>query len=62
MVGRQQAGTSGIISTHVWSSLQADPDMWMRPAIKSNGNTYYEYILLYVDDALVVSENAESIL
>ena len=40
----------------------ADPDVWMRPAIKSNGNTYYEYILLYVDDALVVSENAESIL
>ena len=36
--------------------------MWMRPAIKSDGNTYYEYILLYVDDALVVSENAESIL
>ena len=40
----------------------ADPDVWMRPVIKSNGNTYYEYILLYVDDALVVSENAESIL
>ena len=36
--------------------------MWMRPVIKNDGNTYYEYILLYVDDALVVSENAESIL
>ena len=45
-----------------FKSCLADPDMWMRPAIKSNGNTYYEYILLYVDDALVVSENAESIL
>ena len=43
-------------------SCLADPDVWMRPAIKSDGNTYYEYILLYVDDALVVSENAESIL
>ena len=43
-------------------SCLADPDMWMRPAIKSDGNTYYEYILLYVDNALVVSENAESIL
>ena len=43
-------------------SCLADPDVWMRPAIKSNGNTYYEFILLYVDDALVVSENAESIL
>ena len=40
----------------------ADPDVWMRPAIKSDGNEYYEYVLLYTDDALVVSENAESIL
>ena len=45
-----------------FKSCLADPDVWMRPAIKSDGNTYYEYILLYVDDALVVSENAESIL
>ena len=45
-----------------FKSCLADPDVWMRPVIKSNGNTYYEYILLYVDDALVVSENAESIL
>ena len=34
----------------------------MRPAIKSDGNEYYEYVLLYIDDALVISENAESIL
>ena len=45
-----------------FKSCLADPNMWMRPAIKSDGNTSYEYILLYVDDALVVSENAESIL
>ena len=45
-----------------FKSCLADPDVWMRPAIKSDGNTYYEYILLYVDDALMVSENAESIL
>ena len=45
-----------------FKSCLADPDVWMRPAIKSDGNTYYEYILLYMDDALVVSENAESIL
>ena len=44
-----------------FKSCLADPNVWMRPAIKSDGNTYYEYILLYVDDALVVSENAESI-
>ena len=40
----------------------ADPDVQMRPAIKSNGNDFYEHALLCADDALVVSENAESIL
>ena len=40
----------------------ADPDVWMRPAIKSDGTKCYDYVLPYVDDALVVSENAESIL
>ena len=34
----------------------------MRPATKSDGSEYYEYILLYTDDALVISENAENIL
>ena len=43
-------------------SCPADPDVWMRPAKKSDGSEYYEYILLYTDDALVVSENAEQIL
>ena len=39
----------------IFKSCLADPDVWMRPAINNDGNTYYEYILLYVDDALVVS-------
>ena len=45
-----------------FSSCPADPDIWMRPAEKSDGTTYYEFELLYVDDALVISENAEEIL
>ena len=40
----------------------ADPDVQLRPAIKSDGTKCYDCVLLYVDDALVVSENAESIL
>jgi hypothetical protein len=28
----------------------ADPDVWMRPAVKPTGDEYYEYILCYVDD------------
>ena len=37
----------------------ADPDVWMRPAVKQNGLKYYEYVLCYVDDVLVVSEEPE---
>ena len=45
-----------------FKSCPADPDVWMRPAEKSDGTTYYEYVLLYVDDALAIGENAEKIL
>ena len=40
----------------------ADPDVWMRPAIKADGTEYWEYVLLYCDDALVISENGREIL
>ena len=45
-----------------FESCPADPDVWMRKALKSDGNSVWEYVLLYTDDALVISENAESIL
>jgi Reverse transcriptase (RNA-dependent DNA polymerase) len=45
-----------------FTSCPADPDVWLRPAIKSDGSEYYEYILLYTDDTLVISELAERVL
>lgn len=45
-----------------FKSCPADPDVWMRPAIKSDGTKVYDYVLLYTDDTLVISENAEAIL
>ena len=41
-----------------FTSTLADPDVWIRPATKKNGDKYYEYILVYVDDQLTISENA----
>ena len=35
----------------------ADPDVWMRPAMKSNGFKYWELILCYVDDILCIHED-----
>jgi hypothetical protein len=34
----------------------------MRPAKHSDGSEYYEYILLYTDDALAISQHAEDVL
>jgi hypothetical protein len=35
----------------------ADPDVWLRPAVKPDGTEYYEYILCYVDDVLCISHD-----
>lgn len=45
-----------------FKSCPADPDVWMRPATKDDGSEYYEYILLYTDDALSIGANAERVL
>jgi hypothetical protein len=39
----------------------ADPDVWMRAAVKPNGFKYYEYILVYVDDLLILSHQPKAI-
>ena len=38
-----------------YTPSKADPDVWMRPLIKSDRTEYYEYSLVYVDDVLVIS-------
>ena len=38
-----------------FKSSIADPDVWMRPASKPDGEEYYEYILVYVDDIMCIS-------
>jgi hypothetical protein len=45
-----------------YTPCKADPDVWMRPAKKPDGTDYYEYLLTYVDDCLVVSHNPKQII
>ena len=40
-------------------SSHADPDVWLRPAVKPDGEKYYDYILCYVDDILTISLEPE---
>ena len=38
------------------------PDVWLRPAIKPDGEEYHEYFLMYVDDILAISIDPTEIL
>ena len=45
-----------------FNPTKADPDVWIRPAVKPDGTEYYEYIMSYVNDILSVSHEAKSFL
>ena len=45
-----------------FESCLADPDVWRRSAVKKDGSKYYEYVLVYVDNQLTVSENPQEII
>ena len=36
--------------------------VWLRTAIKTDGEEYYEYVLMYVDNILAISINTTEIL
>jgi hypothetical protein len=40
----------------------SDPDVWLRPAVKSDGTEYYEYVLIYTDDILAINQKPQEIL
>jgi hypothetical protein len=41
-----------------YKACLADPDVWLRPNVReSDGHKYYEYVLIYVDDILCVSQH-----
>ena len=45
-----------------FKSCRADPDVWMREATKADGTQYWEYVLLYCDDTLAISERGEQVI
>ena len=45
-----------------FQSSTADPDVWLSAATKSDGESYYEYVLMYVDDILAIFCDAQAIL
>jgi hypothetical protein len=45
-----------------YESSRGDPDVWFRPAIKVNGEEYYEYLFVYTDDILAIGEDPRNVL
>jgi len=45
-----------------FQSSMADLDVWLRAAVKGDGEQYVEYVLMHVDDILAILCDAKSIL
>ena len=45
-----------------FESSYGDPDMWYKPKTKPNGEKYYSYLLIYVDDVISIDINPKEIL
>ena len=45
-----------------FKSSIGDPDVWMKEATNSDGDEYYEYILVYVDNLLAIISDARSVI
>ena len=41
-----------------YKPTKADPDVWLRPAVKPDGFEYYDLVLCYMDNVLCMSHNA----
>ena len=45
-----------------YSACLADPDLWMKAAVRpDDGHQYYAYILRYVDDVMAISHDTEEV-
>ncbi len=45
-----------------FQSSFADPDVWLKAAMKGDGEQYFEYVLMYVDDILAILCDPKAIL
>ena len=51
-----------VINVLAFKPTRADPDVYMRKNFHNGGTAYYEYLLVYVDDILVVSHAPEEVM
>ena len=68
LYGLKSAGASwrSMLSTYIVNemssvSTRVDPDVYRQKSVKPNGEPYYELLLVYVDDILLVSAKPEEV-
>ena len=64
LYGLKSAGNAwrNFFATYIRHDLEflptkADPDVWRRAEVGTNGRKYYSYLIIYVDDVLCIHEN-----
>ena len=50
-----RAKLAGVLHDLSYVPSKSDPDVWIRPAVRTYGSEYYEMALCYVDDVLVIA-------
>ena len=53
---------AGTLREASYESCKADPDIWMKPKTKPNSEKYWKYVLVYVDDILVMSHQPKVVM
>ena len=49
---------SAFVREHLgFQPTYADANVYRKPIVKANGDTYYAYLIIYVDDILCIEEN-----
>ena len=51
-----RAKLAGVLHDIGYTPSKADPDVWIRPAVKTDGAEYYEMVICYIDDVLAISD------
>jgi Reverse transcriptase (RNA-dependent DNA polymerase) len=68
LYGLKSAGNSWrmalaeVLTSLSFESTRADPDVWIRAAVRDDGFGYYEMLFVYVDDILAISHKAKEVL
>jgi hypothetical protein len=48
---------AGLLHGIGYTPSDADPDVWLRTAVKPDGTEHYKMVLCYVDDVLDIGSN-----